>query len=200
MDGLPDALPNNPFPSENMPFPMPTNGLAIFISSAAENTEERSAAAPPGSSFPAFLTRFPSPSVILELTASKSKPSPKPLAKEAPMLAPSSIVLEMSIPKSVRMPALSPEPIPLPMEPEISASFAFPVPFHHSMNGSVINSSHAIFTFPKKSASCHSCVCTSSPNSRFISSTRLSTPSIRLSKALSSMGMESVSHWAIPPT
>ncbi len=46
---------------------------------------------------------------------------------------------------------------------------AFPVVFHHSPNGSAISSSHAIFTFPRKSAFCQSSDAVISPICRLLS-------------------------------
>ena len=74
------------------------------------------------------------------------------------MLTPSSMVSPMPMPSRAMTPAFRPVPIPVPMSFANPANFAFPVPFHHSRNGSAINSSHAIFALPKNPASCHSAV------------------------------------------
>ena len=127
-----------------------------------------------------------------------SNPSENPLAKEAPILAPSSRMPDTSMPGNVMIPIPKPAPKPEPISPIISAIFAFPVLFHHFPKGSAIIPSHRISTFPKKSVSCHRSEFTRSSSLRRAVSTCLSTKSIRLSSASSTMGMASVSHSAIP--
>ncbi len=120
--------------------------------------EDKSADFPPGNSLSALEDRCEIPSPSLPNIVFISKPSENPLAKERPMLTPSSIVSEKSIPSKVIIPNFKPLPIPSPMSPMISANFPFPLFFHHFEKGSTINSSHAIFIFPTKSAFSHSSV------------------------------------------
>ncbi len=161
----------------------------------AETQEDRSGVSPPGNSFPAFESRFLNPCHSFSDTALKSNPSENPLANDAPMLTPSSSVSPRSIPKSVITPAFRPAPIPEPIFPATFANFAFPVLFHHSENGSAINASQAIFTFPKKFASCHSPVLVISFHFRCIRSTFVS-QSINSSSPCSIAGIWEVSQSA----
>ena len=177
------------FPRLIAPLPRLINGLAILPSNTAENTDDKSADLPPGSSLPAFDTKLPSPSINFADTASKSNPSEKPLANDAPILVPSSNVSEMSIPSIVITPILIPLPIPFPMSPAKSANFAFPLVSHHSLNGSAINSSQLSFTLPRKSAFFHSSDSVKSWNFFFMRSTFVSTQSIISSRPDSTAGI-----------
>ncbi len=152
-----------------------------------------SAFSPPGSNFPAFLTILPKPSHNLLLISSRSKPSEKPFANDFPMLAPSSDASDMSKPNNAIIPVCMPEPSRLPKSPIALAILALPVPFHHFVNGSVINSSHAMETLPGKSATCHSSVNEISLNLFLSWLILLSALSIRLSIAFSTSGIAAAS-------
>ena len=181
--------PNSPFPTLAAPLPRLINGVAILLSITADRTEDKSADSPPGSNFPALDNRFLNPSHSFPDTASKSNPSENPFANEAPILTPSSKVSPRSIPSKVIMPTFKPVPIPSPMSCAKSANFAFPVLLHQSEKGSAINSSQAILTLPKKSASCHSFVADISSNFLCIRSTFVSTQSINSSNPCSTAGI-----------
>ena len=185
--------PNNPFPILTPPFAIPINSLATLLSTIADKTEDNPADSPPGNSFPALENMPLNPCHSLPDTVSKSNPSEKPFANAAPKLTPSSEISLIFIPNNVIIPVLNPDPIPLPI---FCANFSFPVPFHHSKNGSAINSSQAIFTFPKKFASFHFFVFVSLSNFLCIWSTFVSTQSISSSSALSIIGICSVNHSA----
>ena len=83
---------NNPLPILAAPLPMLMNGVAILLSITAEKIEDKSGASPPGNSLPALESRLLNPCHNFSDTASKSKPSEKPFAKDAPILTPSSRV------------------------------------------------------------------------------------------------------------
>ena len=193
-------VPNNPLPILAAPLPMLMNGVAILLSITAEKIEDKSGASPPGNNLPAFESRLPNPCHNFSDIASKSNPSEKPFAKDAPMLTPSSRVSPMSIPNMAMTPTFKPVPIPAPMSCAKSANFAFPVLFHHSENGSAINSSQAILTFPKKSASCHSFVSAIALNFLCILSILVSSQSINSSNPCSTAGICAVSQSARPLT
>ena len=194
------SLPNIALPTLKVPFPRLASGPAIFASITAEKIEDKSADFPPGSNFPALFTMLPNPWNNLLVIASESNPSANPFANEAPTLAPSFNVSDTSTPRSVSIPSFNPVPILVPISPAMSAIFCFPVLFHHSLNGSAIKSSQAIFTLPKKSAFCHSSLCVISLNFRFIRSTLVSTQSIISLSPCSIFGIWSVNQSAIPLT
>ena len=190
-------FPNIALPSPAAPLPMPTSGVAIFIRSAADNTDDKSADSPPGSSLDALLTTEPKPSHSLLATVSKSKPSENPFANEAPRVFPSSMVSEMSMPKMVATPTVKPVPIALPISPAITFIFAFPLELHHSENGCTMYSSQRILPLPKKSAFCHSSVAEMSLNFLFMLSSLRSAESIASLNNCSAFGTCAVSHCTI---
>ena len=196
----PPATPKRSFPILNAPFPILAIGRTILPRIARDSREEISASSPPGNNFPALESRFLNPSHSFFDIASKSNPSLNPFAKDAPMLSPSLTVSEISIPNIVIIPNRSPLPIPLPMSPANPANFALPVLPHHSRNGSKINSSQAIFTFPKKSASCHSFVLAIALNFLCRRSIWVSNQSINSSNPCSTAGICAVNQSARPLT
>ena len=190
-------FPNIALPRLAAPLPMPTNGVAIFISKAADRIDDKSADSPPGSSFEALLITEPKPSQSFSDTASKSKPSEKPFANEAPRAFPSSIVSETSMPRMVAIPTVKPVPIALPISPAITFIFAFPLELHHSENGSTMYSSQRILPLPKKFAFCHSSVADISLNFLFMLSSLRSPASIASLNNCSTFGTCAVSHCTI---
>ena len=168
--------------------------MPIFASTAADNQDDRSGAAPPGINLEAFdkaPVSFPPNAPII---SRPWKPSEKPAANCLPMLVPSSVVDVTSIPSSVRIPAEMPVPSPSPTSFAIPAIFIFPEPFHHSEKGFAIISSQAILTFPKKSAFSHSAVAVKPLIFFFVLLTKSSIRFAPDSSAFSKSGICSVSH------
>ena len=177
------SCPITALPMSTAPLPTDRTGFASFDRKKAENSEDISADSPPGRSFPALFTIFPKTPVNFDVTALRSKPSENPFANDFPILTPSFTLSDTSIPRSISRDVEMPVPIAFPKSAAFSASMAFPVVFHHSPNGSAISSSHAIFTFPRKSAFCQSSDAVISPILSLNCSTFTSTQSIISSSA-----------------